>query len=75
VAANQTVTTARLNDTLKDLEEATKIHQLQATFGDGISFVLLLCGYFGTDYLGYEAAEGINWAWEHRIDDLAELGL
>jgi hypothetical protein len=56
-------------------EEATKIHQLQATFGDGIPFVLLLCGYFGTDYLGYEAAEGIDWAWEHRIDDLAELGL
>ncbi len=56
-------------------EEATKIHQLQATFGDGVSFVLLLCGYFGTDYLGYEAAEGIDWVWEHRIDDLARLGL
>ncbi len=56
-------------------EEATKIHQLQATYGEGIRFVLFLCGYFGSDYLGYEAAEGIDWVWEHRIDDLTKLGL
>ncbi len=56
-------------------EEATKVHQLQATFGKDVCFVLFLCGYFGSDYLGYEAAEGIDWVWEHRIDDLAKLGL
>jgi hypothetical protein len=56
-------------------EEATKIHQLQAIYGETVAFVLFLCGYFGSDYLGYEAAEGIDWVWEHRIDDLAELGL
>jgi len=56
-------------------EEATKIHQLQAAYGESVAFVLFLCGYFGSDYLGYEAAEGIDWVWEHRIDDLAELGL
>lgn len=56
-------------------EEATKIHQLQATHGKDVSFILFLCGYFGSDYLGYEAAEGIDWVWEHRIDDLAKLGL
>lgn len=56
-------------------EEATKIHQLQATYGDDVPFVLFLCGYFGSDYLGYEAAEGIDWVWEHRIDDLAKLRL
>jgi hypothetical protein len=56
-------------------EEATKIHQLQAVHGDTVRFVLFLCGYFGSDYLGYEAAEGIDWVWEHRIDDLAKLGL
>jgi type II restriction enzyme len=56
-------------------EEATKIHQLQATYGGTVAFVLFLCGYFGSDYLGYEAAEGIDWVWEHRIDDLAKLGL
>jgi hypothetical protein len=56
-------------------EEAVKIHQLQAAYGKDVQFVLLLCGYFGSDYLGYEAAEGIDWVWEHRIDDLAKLGL
>jgi hypothetical protein len=56
-------------------EEATKVHQLQEKFGKDVCFVLFLCGYFGSDYLGYEAAEGIDWVWEHRIDDLAKLGL
>lgn len=56
-------------------EEATKVHQLQATYGKDVCFVLFLCGYFGSDYLGYEAAEGIDWVWEHRMDDLAGLGL
>ena len=56
-------------------EEATKIHQLQAAYSATVPFVLFLCGYFGSDYLGYEAAEGIDWVWEHRIDDLVKLGL
>jgi len=56
-------------------EEATKIHQLQATYGASVPFILFLCGYFGSDYLGYEAAEGIDWVWEHRIQDLLKLGL
>lgn len=56
-------------------EEATKIHQLQASFGKEVCFILFLCGYFGSDYLGYEAAEGIDWVWEHRIEDMAKLGL
>lgn len=56
-------------------EEATKVHQLQATYGKSVCFTLFLCGYFGSDYLGYEAAEGIDWVWEHRIGDLAKLGL
>lgn len=56
-------------------EEATKIHQLQAAYGKDVCFVLFLCGYFGSDYLGYEAAEGIDWVWEHRIEDLEILGL
>ena len=56
-------------------EEATKIHQLQVTYGPSVQFILFLCGYFGSDYLGYEAAERIDWVWEHRIDDLLRLGL
>jgi hypothetical protein len=56
-------------------EETTKIHQLKATYGTTVTFVLFLCGYFGSDYLGYVAAEGLDWVWEHRIDDLRMLGL
>lgn len=55
-------------------EEAIKIHQLRKTYGDKITFDLFLCGYFDSGYLGYEAAEGIDWVWEHRIDDLVEFG-
>jgi hypothetical protein len=56
-------------------EEAQKINQLRYTHGDGVRFLLLLCGYFNCGYLGYEAAEGIDWVWEHRIDDLAAFGI
>ena len=56
-------------------EEATKINQLKATYGEQVVFVLFLCGYFDAAYLGYEAAEGIDWIWEHRMDDLAQLSL
>lgn len=56
-------------------EEAAKNAQLRNTYGVSLRYVLFLCGYFDTGYLGYEAAEGIDWVWEHRIDDLAELGL
>lgn len=56
-------------------EEARKVQQLQATYGKTIEFVLFLCGYFDSGYLGYEAAEGIDWVWEHRIDDFAEFRL
>lgn len=56
-------------------EEAQKVHQLRAKYGEGVPFYLFLNGYFDTGYLGYEAAEGIDWIWEHRLDDLMELGL
>ncbi len=56
-------------------EEAIKVTQLTNTYGSAIRFILFLCGYFDSGYLGYEAAEGIDWAWEHRMADLAEFGL
>lgn len=56
-------------------EEAQKITQLRASYGPGVRFVLFLCGYFDSGYLGYEAAEGIDWVWEHRIDELSDFGL
>jgi hypothetical protein len=56
-------------------EEAIKITQLRRTYGRDVRYILFLCGYFDSGYLGYEAAEGIDWVWEHRIDDLSEFGL
>lgn len=56
-------------------EEAIKYSQLKRTYGSDVKFFLFLCGYFDSGYLGYEAAEGIDWVWEHRIDDLSQLGL
>ncbi|MGC2162192.1 MAG: XamI family restriction endonuclease [Silvibacterium sp.] len=56
-------------------EEATKMNQLKGTFGNQVVFVLFLCGYFDAGYLGYEAAEGIDWVWEHRTSDLDQLGI
>lgn len=56
-------------------EEAVKMAQLRSTYGPAVRFNLFLCGYFDSGYLGYEAAEGIDWVWEHRIDDLAGFGV
>lgn len=57
-------------------EEATKVEQLRNTYGkENIIFILFLCGYFDTSYLGYEASENIDWVWEHRITDFSEFGI
>ena len=56
-------------------EEAKKVSQLHSTYGAAVRFNLFLCGYFDSGYLGYEAADGIDWVWEHRINDLALFGL
>jgi len=56
-------------------EEAVKMAQLRHNYGKHVRFNLFLCGYFDTGYLGYEAAEGIDWVWEHRIDDFVKFGL
>jgi hypothetical protein len=56
-------------------EEAQKIRQLKDSYGEQGNLVLFLCGYFDTGYLGYEAAEGLDWIWEHRMKDLELLGI
>lgn len=56
-------------------EEAMKMMQLRHSYGKDVRYVLFLCGYFDSGYLGYEASEGIDWVWEHRIDDLSQFGV
>ncbi|CAB0878915.1 XamI family restriction endonuclease [Corynebacterium diphtheriae] len=56
-------------------EEAQKLAQLRATYGEDEQLVLFLTGYFGLNYLKYEAAEGIDWVWCHRVEDLDNAGI
>jgi len=56
-------------------EEANKVANLRRRHGSAVRFVLFLCGYFDTGYLNFAAADGIDWVWEHRVDDLAGFGV
>ena len=56
-------------------EEATKNRQLSDAYGSQARLILFLRGYFDAGYLGYEAAEGLDWVWEHRIEDLRRAGI
>jgi hypothetical protein len=56
-------------------EEAKKFSQLKAMYGTEIRYLVFLCGYFDAGYLGYEAQDGIDWVWEHRINDLDQFGI
>lgn len=56
-------------------EEAQKFTMLKHTHGENVRLVLFLCGYFDGAYLGYSAQEGLDWVWEHRMDDFSLLGL
>jgi hypothetical protein len=54
-------------------EEAQKVRQLRQMYGDDVAYILFLGGFFDVGYLAYEAKVGIDWVWEHRVEDLAEL--
>ncbi len=57
-------------------EEAQKVSQLRKTYGEKrINYILFLGGYFDTSYLEYEAAEGIDWVWEHNVSELEKAGI
>lgn len=64
------------NTSKRRKEEAIKVSQLRHTYGkDSVIFILFLCGYFDSSYLGYEASENIDWVWEHRISDFSQFGI
>lgn len=52
-------------------EESDKHVALKRTYSNNAVFLLQLFGYFNRPYLGFEASAGIDWAWDHRLDDLA----
>ncbi|MCY3579183.1 MAG: XamI family restriction endonuclease [bacterium] len=58
-----------------DVTRASIPNPFQHPYGLDLRYVLLLGGYFNERYLGYNASEGIDWIWEHRIEDLIKAGL
>jgi len=67
-ASGNASTTTRLRR-----KEYQKFTHLRDRYGENIGFILLFCGYFDPGYLGYVAAEGIDWVWAHRLGDLSAL--
>ena len=53
--------------------DARKFATFKEHLEKNVQFILLLCGYFDGYYLGPQAAEGIDWVWQHRLDDLKHL--
>lgn len=56
-------------------EEAEKLVNLRARHGDDVLYILFLGGYFGPKYLEHVARSGLDWVWEHRVEDFSEFGL
>lgn len=56
-------------------EAAEKLTRLSSTSASGFQFVLFLGGYIAEPDRRLLEQRNIDWIWEHRIDDLAELGL
>ncbi len=52
-------------------EESNKTEALKRAHGHDAVFLLLLFGYFEKPYLSFEASDHIDWAWDHRPEDLA----
>jgi hypothetical protein len=65
----------RANVNKRQKEEAQKFNMLKHTYGEHVRLILFLCGYFDGAYLGYSAQEGLDWVWEHRIEDFELMGL
>ena len=55
--------------------EAKKLRDLRMTYGESIPYALVLGGAFDAGYLGTQAAEGLDWVWQHKIADLEHFGL
>lgn len=51
-------------------EEAAKAAAIVGEYGDRAVFLLQLFGYFNEGYFAYESSAGIDWAWDHRLEDL-----
>ncbi len=52
--------------------DVNRISKFRLAYGEDVPIVLALWGYVDAGYLGCQAAEGIDWVWAHRLNDLVE---
>lgn len=68
--------TDEVNPNKRQKEEAQKVDSVRRKWqvpGIHLNFILLLGGTVPRRYLEVEAGSGLDWIWEHRIEDLDRL--
>lgn len=60
---------------VKLAKESTRLRLLTQTFGEKTAVLSILAGSFDKEYLDARAARKLDWIWEHRMDDLAAVGV
>jgi hypothetical protein len=68
--------TDEVNPNKRQKEEAQKVDNVRRKWQDKserLNFVLLLGGTVPRRYLEVEAGSGLDWIWEHRVNDLDKL--
>lgn len=68
--------TDEVNPNKRQKEEAQKVDNVRRrwqTSDEKLNFVLLLGGTVPRRYLEVEAGSGLDWIWEHRVQDLSAL--
>lgn len=68
--------TDEVNPNKRQKEEAQKVDNVRRRWqkpGERLNFLLLLGGTVPRRYLEVEAGSGLDWIWEHRIEDLDDL--
>jgi len=68
--------TDEVNPNKRQKEEAQKVDNVRRRWQDDkekLNFVLLLGGTVPRRYLEVEAGSGLDWIWEHRVEDLGIL--
>jgi type II restriction enzyme len=68
--------TDEVNPNKRQKEEAQKVDNVRRKWQDKserLNFILLLGGTVPRRYLEVEAGSGLDWIWEHRVNDLNRL--
>lgn len=56
-------------------EEAKHLDNLINGYGEDVEFILFLGGYFDKAFLDHVKGDGLDWIWEHRVEELEIAGV